>query len=235
MADDLKKSGYSTHIVGKWHLGFCNAKYLPTNRGFDDHFGYWNAAQDYFTHGNRPYDMWDDMRVAWEANGTYSSKLFQNKATKIISEHDKSKPLFLYLPFQSVHGPLQVPTQYKHMQDKSVNKDRRTFLGMITAMDDAIGNVTQALKNKNMMDNTIIIFLSDNGGITHFGGDNSPLRGQKFDVLEGGTRTVAFVHGPGLVQRTEQRMMHVVDWYPTIMAAINSKPFQGINCFFLKL
>ena len=164
--------------------------------------------------------MHHNTEVAWKANGTYSPQLIGEKAVEIITNHNQAKPLFLYLPFQSVHAPLQVPRHYRNMQTKEVNNVRRKFLGMITAMDDAIGNVTQALKNANMLQNTIIIFLSDNGATPVYGGSNHPLRGNKFRVFEGGTRTVAFINAQGLVQRTEQRMMHVVDWYPTIMCGI---------------
>merc|ERR1712215_152480 len=113
LAEELKRSNYSTHIVGKWHLGICNKKFWPTNRGFDHHYGFLLGAESYFTHSrDGGYDFRDDEEVALTANGTYSTTLIQERAIDIIPQHDKDKPLFLYIPFQAVHGPLEVPEVY---------------------------------------------------------------------------------------------------------------------------
>ena len=167
--------------------------------GWDD---YYNHSRSYpsYTEG---YDFWDDDEVLYKANGTYSTTLFQDKAVDIIRGHDSSKPLFLYLPFQSVHYPVQVPKVYQDLySEKRVDLLRQKYLGMVTAMDDAVGNVTQALKESGLYENTIIVFFSDNGGPTgrtgkHGSGNgasNWPLRGGKGSVFEGGTRTPAFIH-----------------------------------------
>ena len=119
------RAGYVSHIVGKWHLGFCNKDYWPQSRGFDSHYGFLLGAQTYFDHSrDAGYDFRDNAEVAWEANGTYSTFLIQERAKKIIRypgfmcllisqtdfrEHDQESPLFLYVPFQAVHGPLEVP------------------------------------------------------------------------------------------------------------------------------
>ena len=235
LADELKAADYSTHAVGKWHLGFCKESYLPTSRGFDHHYGFWVGAEDYYDHtransgkmkrsGKMGYDFRDDMEVDPSAKGEYSSILFGKRAEKIIANHNQSNPLFLYLPFQSVHNPLQAPQEYVDMYRSVQNEDRRVFLGMVTAMDDAVGVVIRSLKQAGMFDNTIIIFFSDNGGAVKYGASNWPLRGQKSTLFEGGTRTPAFIHGPGLSPRVEERMFHVTDWYPTLLDAVNLKP-----------
>ena len=229
LADELRSEGYSTHAVGKWHLGSCNEDFLPTSRGFDHHYGYWLGAEDYYQHtrsqaGHKGYDFRDDLRVDHSAKGVYSSVLFGKKSSQIIENHNQSNPLFLYLPFQSPHAPLQAPKEYVKMYKSVGDKDRREYLGMITAMDDAIGRVIESLKKANMFENTIIVFLSDNGARVGHGGNNWPLRGMKNGLWEGGTRTPAFIHGPGLSPRVEHRMFHVTDWYPTILDIIKKKP-----------
>nr|KAG5693863.1 hypothetical protein BaRGS_009919 [Batillaria attramentaria] len=115
-------------MVGKWHLGFCNWKYTPTFRGFDSYLGYYNAAEDYYTHViGSGYDFRKDKDVDAADNGTYSAYVFTDRIIDIISTHNKSQPLFLYLPFQSVHAPLEVPVEYEEKYcSQTKDKDRRT-------------------------------------------------------------------------------------------------------------
>ena len=235
IAGKLRHRGYSTHIVGKWHLGFCKPDYLPMKRGFKHHFGFWNGAEDYYKHDvKQGYDFRQDMGVKRGISGVYSTTLFQNKAINIISHHNQSSPLFLFLPFQSVHVPLQVPKRFKESYKNKVrNKDRATLLGMVTAMDHAVGEIIKALKRNRMFKNTLIIFMSDNGAPVHNSGSNWPLRGSKHTLFEGGTRVPAFVSGLGLKPRVESRMFHITDWYPTILGAVdpleNDEALDGVN------
>ena len=121
LADELRSEGYSTHAVGKWHLGSCNEDFLPTSRGFDHHYGYWLGAEDYYQHtrteaGHAGYDFRDDLRVDHSAKGVYSSVLFGKKSSQIIENHNQSNPLFLYLPFQSsmlLFKPLKIMLKCK--------------------------------------------------------------------------------------------------------------------------
>jgi len=226
LADLLLAAGYSTHAVGKWHLGFCNSAFLPTNRGFQHHYGYWLGAQDYYLHTrsvghDEGYDFRDDLNVDRSAEGNYSTELYGNRAAQIIRAHNQEKPLFLYLPFQAVHGPLQVPQKYEELYADVPDSHRQTYLGMVTAMDDAVGEVVAALKETDMFESTMIVFMSDNGGPTGHAANNWPLRGSKGSLWEGGTRTPAFIHQPGvLAPREEQGLMHVTDWLPTLLEAV---------------
>ena len=104
--------------------------------------------------------------VDWEASGIYSTYLIQERAQKIIREHDSDSPMFMYVPFQAVHFPNEVPDVYKDMYSHVENEERRTYLGMVTAMDDAVGNITQTLKDTGLYENSIILWFSDNGGPT---------------------------------------------------------------------
>ncbi|XP_048250185.1 arylsulfatase J-like [Haliotis rufescens] len=230
LSEDLRHHGYSTHLVGKWHLGFCKWACTPTYRGFDTFFGYYSGALDYYTktyasdYTGHPYlDLRDDIYPAWtySYNTSYSTHMFTGRATDVINQHNTSTPLFLYLSLQNPHFPLQVPEKYTNMYPDVVNERRRTYCGMVSALDEGIGNVTAALEERGMMDNTLILFLSDNGPDMGFHGNSFPLRGAKFSIWEGGHRSVGFLHGAGLQKTgvTYDGLVHVVDWRPTLMAA----------------
>jgi len=242
LAEELHRADYATHIVGKWHLGFCNKKFWPTNRGFDSHYGLMTGETTYYTHTrDGGYDFFDDEVTALADNGTYSTTLIQDRAVEIIANHEESKPLFMYVPFQAVHMPVEVPEIYENMYSEIQSSKRRKFLGMVTAMDDAVGNITEALKSANLYDNTVIVFLSDNGGAVKGwlpfqdgGANNWPLRGAKITLFEGGTRTVSFVHSPKyLSPRISTNWMHVSDWFPTLLSIAGLSPtdnsLDGLN------
>jgi len=208
---------------------------LPTNRGFDTFYGYYTGAEDYYQHTRMPdtkphtpgYDFRDQDEVASEARGSYSAHLFGDRVVDIIKEQANSlHPMFLYLPFQSVHAPLQVPEEYENHFSHITNKARRTYSGMVMAMDEAVGNITTALEEAGMMDNTLILFTADNGGQTMNGGNNFPLRGNKGTLWEGGTRAASFVYGSMLARRgsVSRQVVHVTDWLPTLVTAAGGDP-----------
>ncbi|ESO90112.1 hypothetical protein LOTGIDRAFT_206748 [Lottia gigantea] len=238
--------GYESHIVGKWHLGFFAQEYTPLFRGFQTHLGYWLGAEDYFDHTAEaetvPYknqyglDFRDNMTVLSTENGTYSTELFTKQAVTIIQNQDHSKPLFLYLPYQAVHSgnldeePLQAPLEYIDRFPHIQNKNRRTFAGMVSALDDAVGAIVDALSEEGMLSNSIIVFTTDNGGPSNgFDGNaasNYPLRGLKATLWEGGVRGNGLIYSPLLqTQRyVSQQMMHVTDWLPTLFRAAGGDP-----------
>lgn len=235
LPEKMRSLGYDTHMVGKWHLGYCNWSYTPTYRGFDTFLGYYTGDETYYTHeDNGHLDFRNNTEVERNLNGTYSTFIYKQRAIDIINYHNSSKPLFMYLPFQAVHAPLQAPDEYialyKHIKDAS----RRNFSAMVTAMDDAIGAIVQALKTKGLFNNTVLIFTTDNGGQVLMGGNNYPLRGNKATLWEGGTRGIAFVHSP-LLNKTgyiNNEIMHSVDWFPTIVALGGGKidwDMDGVN------
>ncbi|XP_064601569.1 arylsulfatase B-like [Liolophura sinensis] len=232
----LKEVGYSTHMVGKWHLGFCNWKYVPTFRGFDSFLGYYLGAEDYYIHTrDAGYDLRLDDKVYTFPNGTYSTYVFGQRAVDVINGHDPATPLFLYLPFQAVHEPLQVPKKYEDMYAHIHNYKRRVFSGMVTAMDEAVGNITRALESTGLMENSVIIFTTDNGGPIVGGANNFPLRGAKATLWEGGTKGSAFVYSKNLMNKTRYtntEMIHAVDWFPTILHLAGATPdptTDGVN------
>ena len=228
LANELKKGGYATHIVGKWHLGMCKWEYTPTYRGFDSFYGYYNGAEDYFKHDRSQdkyygIDFRNNTEPVTDKGGLYSTNLFTEAIEQIVSNHNSTKgPFFIYAAYQAVHSPLEAPQSYVDNCKSIPFTKRRTFCGMLQAADEGISNITLLLKSKNLLDDTIIIFTTDNGGQTAAGGNNWPLRGNKDTVFEGGVRGTAFVWGTSLpkLNYDNSKLMHVTDWLPTIVEGI---------------
>ena len=241
LADKLKEMGYITHIVGKWHLGFYKKECTPTYRGFDTFFGLLSGSGTYFTHtAFGAYDF-HDIRYGEELNsdkykGQYSTHLFTRRAQELAIQHVKmkeNKPLFTYLAYQAVHAPLQVPQAYieQHKSEHYVDDHRMRFAAMVSAMDEGIGNLIRTYKEHGLWDNTLLLFTTDNGGKTAFGGNNWPWRGEKHTLWEGGVHGVGFVSG-GLVEDkagTENtQLMHISDWFPTLVH-LAGRHTEGLN------
>ncbi|XP_076040498.1 arylsulfatase B-like [Oratosquilla oratoria] len=227
LPERLKDLGYATHLVGKWHLGFCDWAYTPTRRGFDTFNGYLLGSQDHYTHiRSHGYDFWDQEEVDHSAKGTYSSKLYSKRSLEIIRNASSTpdKPFFLMMSFQNVHGPHQVPKEYSNMYPDTMTQTKKVLYGMVTAMDDVVGQIVAALKEEGLYDNTIIVFTSDNGAPKSNINRNKPLRGNKGSVWEGGTKTSAFVHSPLLQPGTHKGLFHVTDWYNTLLEAASTSP-----------
>ncbi|CAH3182356.1 unnamed protein product [Porites lobata] len=238
LPQQLKKAGYSTHIVGKWHLGFYEWSYTPTYRGFDSFYGFYMGAEDHFNHERYGIvDLRDNKEPVKDKEGVHSARLFAKEAENVILSHNSSRPLFLYLPFQCVHSPTEAPQEYIDKYKFIDNKTRRDYAAMVDIVDEAIGNVTKAMKKAGLWDDTLLIVSTDNGGIPSSGGYNWPLRGYKGTLWEGGVRGVGFVHGK-MLQRTGvkcKELLHVTDWYPTLLylAGIEDDgtlpPLDGFN------
>ncbi|CAH1099210.1 unnamed protein product [Psylliodes chrysocephalus] len=223
----LKQNGYTTHAVGKWNLGFFKKEYTPTFRGFDTHYGYWQGFHDYYTHMNKAswsteigYDFRRNLDVDYDAKGKYSTTLFTNEAVKLIKEHDTTNPMFLYLAHIAPHTgnkeePLQAPDEeiakFAHIKDP----ERRIYAAMVSMLDQSVGTVIAALREKRMLQNSVILFFSDNGASDF--GSNYPFRGKKQTAWEGGNRNLAAIWSPLIQkpQRVSNRLIHIIDWLPT--------------------
>jgi arylsulfatase A-like enzyme len=228
----LKEAGYSTAIVGKWHLGHNLPEYLPLQRGFERQYGHYNGQIDYFTHEREGgFDWHRDDKVSRDEG--YSTHLIAKEAVRLIEGYSPDKPFFLYVPFNGVHSPWQVPEKYKEPY-RDLPEPRRTYAGMLAAMDEAVGQIHRALEQRGFARDTLIIFSSDNGGpapgqIT----DNSPFRGGKGGVYEGGTRVCAFVTWESRIKAGTKIAvpMHAVDWYPTLtkLAGVRGAPPASLD------
>ncbi|XP_076040503.1 arylsulfatase I-like [Oratosquilla oratoria] len=223
LPEAFREFGYSTHIVGKWHLGFCDWEYTPTRRGFDTFYGLYLGAQTHFSHTRSDgYDFVDQEETAFEANGTYSTFLISERTQRIIRESKSSeKPFFIYTAFQAIHDPCEVPENYIDKYPTTMSEERRCLLAMVTALDEAVGEIVYTLKAENLYDNTIIVFSSDNGGSMENVEGNLPLRGHKTTLWEGGTRVPGFIHSPllGDTPRVHNGLFHITDWYNTLLEA----------------
>eukprot|EP00937_MAST-01D_sp_MAST-1D-sp2_P004572 g4572.t1 len=276
----LKKAGYATHMVGKWHLGFRTWGHTPIERGFDTHFGYFAGSTDYWKieslcwagpfpdgcfeqeNGGEPVTACD-LHRNYEPicnNTKYSTELFTEEAASVIAAHAPKKdtqPLFLYLAHQAVHignfptqrhpeywvdqAPARYIEPYAWVQDAG----RRNLSAMVSALDESVGNVSRALKDHGMWDNTLLVFSTDNGGPTSASwtppgaaskvsvgqASNFPYQKGKGTNWEGGVKGVGFVAGGALRRAAggtgagagalppgyeNRAMMHVSDWLPTL-------------------
>ncbi|XP_029309872.1 arylsulfatase I-like [Cottoperca gobio] len=242
LPERLREAGYSTHMVGKWHLGFYRKACLPTRKGFDSFFGSLTGSVDYYSYGSCDgpglcgYDLHDDEGVAWGQEGKYSTTLFTQRARKILESHDPTdRPLFLLLSLQAVHTPLQTPKSYIYPYRDMANVARRKFAAMVSTVDEAVRNVTYALRKYGYYRNSVIIYSTDNGAQPYTGGSNWPLRGRKGTYWEGGVRGVAFVHSPLLRRRrrVSKALLHITDWFPTLvgLAGGNTSRSRGLDGF----
>jgi arylsulfatase A-like enzyme len=245
----LKEAGYETAIIGKWHLGHADRKFWPRQRGFDHQYGPLIGEIDYFTHkAGGKVDWYRNNKVVEEEG--YSTTLLGNDAVKLIEAHNPATPLFLYLAFNAVHTPYQAPQEYLDRYKDIKDPSRQAYAASATAMDEQIGRVVAALAAKKMLDNTLIVFQSDNGGTRNamFAGaitdmskvvlpaDNGPYRDGKASLYEGGTRVVAFANWPGHIKEgsTVNEMIHTVDLYPTLVDLAGghlgkNKPLDGVD------
>ena len=217
LANTLKDAGYETAITGKWHLGEFDPAYVPTARGFDHQYGHYFGAIDYFTHIRDDSPDWYRDGQPLKEEG-YSTTLVAKEASRLIAAKDKSKPLFLYVPFNGVHSPLQVPDSYTAPYANLSGK-RKTMAGMLAAVDEAIGQIVTAIDTAGLRENTLFLFSADNGGPTAFSNNNGPLRAGKGTLYEGGVRAAAFANWPGQIPAgaTIKEPMHIIDWYPTLV------------------
>jgi len=234
----LREAGYTTAICGKWHLGEFEKAYWPNARGFDHAYGHLFGALDYFTRMRNG-------QLDWYRNGErlseegYNTHLIAAEAVRFIKTQSAAKPFLLYVPFNAVHTPLQVPEEYMAPYN-NLPEPRRKLAGMLAAMDEAVGQIVAAIEEKGLRQRTLFIFSSDNGGprpgkVT----DNSPLRGGKGGLYEGGVRVCAFVTWDGHVPvgKRLKEPLHIVDWFPTLLnlagASLGSEnqelPLDGLD------
>uniref|UniRef100_A0A1I8NML9 Sulfatase N-terminal domain-containing protein n=1 Tax=Stomoxys calcitrans TaxID=35570 RepID=A0A1I8NML9_STOCA len=251
MPEIFRDAGYSTNLVGKWHLGFYEKEMTPTFRGFDHHYGYYSGYISYYDHTNKMannftgMDFRDDLRPMPEVNGIYATDLFTEESVRIIKDHDASTPLFLMLSHLAVHtgnedNPMEFPPEELENFDHIKDPKRRAYAAMVSRLDQSVGETIAALSEKGILNNTIILLYSDNGaptvGIHSNAGSNHPFRGQKESPWEGGIRSAGLIWSPLLQQQSyvSNQMAHAIDWLPTLAAAADVKlPYDlqidGVN------
>ncbi|MCL4401558.1 MAG: arylsulfatase, partial [Acidobacteria bacterium] len=236
MADVFRAAGYQTAAVGKWHLGHANVRHLPRSRGFDHFYGHLNGAIDYFTHERDGGIDWQRDGVSLREEG-YSTDLLAAAASRWIAARDKRRPFFLYVPWNAPHVPLQAPAALQAKYGSVKEPKRRTYLAMVDALDRGVGTVMGRLEQEGLASDTLVLFLSDNGGARPAGADNGPLRSGKSNVFEGGIRVPGLAWYPGKLKPGAcSQTMTVYDMLPTLATACGipcatRQPLDGIDCW----
>ncbi|XP_070538802.1 arylsulfatase B-like [Ptychodera flava] len=241
LPEHLKELGYTNHLVGKWHLGACRWDVTPLWRGFDSHYGPHHGYIEYYTQsisvedqesellgqdpGATALDFHDNTGAMFHHQGTHASELTGKRAVDIISRHNSDTPMFLWMTFLLPHFPFMVPDRYRDLYSPVPVDGLQEYRGMVSMLDETVGNITNALIANDMYENSVIVYLSDNGGPWFFG-TQWPLRGGMATPFEGGVRSPGMVHSP-LLEKTgyvNNELIHVVDFFPTFLSLAGGTP-----------
>ena len=225
IAEELKKAGYATAHIGKWHLGH-HKETIPNGQGFDYSFGHLVGCIDNYSHffywsGPNKHDLWRNGREVFH-NGEFFPDLMVGEAERFI-EANKEKPFFIYFAMNTPHYPYQgEPKWLEHYKD--VPYPRNLYAAFLSTMDERIGQLIRKVDDLGLKEETIIVFQSDHGASKEVrahggGGSAGPFRGAKFSLYEGGIRVPAIVSWPGKIPEGEVRgqLATGCDWYPTIL------------------
>lgn len=237
LASLLNEHGYHTSVAGKWHVG--SPPHTPLKYGFDASYGYFDGQIDPYTH-NYKMDRELTDRRSWHRNDEYldeeghATGLITEEAVRVVEE-DRDEPFFLYVAYSVPHFPLDEPEEWTSMYEDTFQYDsRRWFAASVTHMDHGIGRIVDALERTDQRENTLLVFVSDNGGQHSWHsetqyrgryadkphrvlGNNFPLRGWKGDLYEGGIRVPGFVNWPGnLSSGSLDVPVQIEDWLPTL-------------------
>ncbi|XP_053214261.1 arylsulfatase J-like [Panonychus citri] len=248
----LKSLNYSTHLIGKWHQGFCSKKMIPIERGFDSYIGFLSGATDYYDRITRSNSKWgldwyqNETRAADQFIGQHSTEIFTSQAIKLIESYSNSNdPWFIEISYQAVHignSPklYQVPVDYFNRYSYINDINLRSYVALLSSLDDSIGKIFNSLHRYGQSNSTLIIFTSDNGAPTgtlndkhtNLGvGSNQPLRGSKYTLWEGGIKGLSWVWANWLKSKGTiySGLSHISDWLPTIysFAGGNSSNLPG--------
>ena len=248
IADYLKKMGYQTSVIGKWHMG-THSRFSPTNYGFDYHYGITGAGslyaplnQENIVESRHTWDFADF--ITWQVtnyhtlengkniipkNSEYLTDVFTKKAVNYIKAN-KEKPFFLHLSHMAPHGPFQAQKKYYEMFSQIKDHNKRVYYAMIKNLDDSIGEIKKTLEEEGVLNNTLIIFTSDNGGATYTRAtNNSPYNGGKMSNFEGGTVVPMMIQWNDKIkpQKNYNHMVSLLDIVPTILDAVDSPSLEN--------
>ncbi|MEC9091704.1 MAG: sulfatase-like hydrolase/transferase [Planctomycetota bacterium] len=227
LGDHLRAAGYSTALVGKWHLG-TGKGFHPNERGFDDFCGMLVGSHSYFPKPNK-HRIESNGQAVTRFSSNYLTDFFSDQAVSWIQRQEKNddeRPWFLFLSYNAPHGPMHATDEdlalFKNIKDPK----RQKYAAMMFAMDRGVGRVIQTLKDKGEYENTLICFFSDNGGATNNASWNGPLSGTKGNLREGGIRVPMIWSYPGKFPGNQlcQGIVSSLDLLPTFLAAAQSKP-----------
>ena len=226
LADQLRPLGYSTALIGKWHLG-SKARFHPNKRGFDYFCGMLGGGHDYFPKPNRN-KLERNKEPLRSFSSPYLTDFFTDEAVRWIEEArtgQGSRPWFLYLSYNAPHTPMQATKEDLEACSHIKDSRRRTYAAMMRALDRGIGRVVQSLRETDQLENTLVVFFSDNGGATNNASWNGPLSGAKGTLREGGVRTPMIWSWPTRIEprRLDSVTVSSLDLLPTFLAAAGGK------------
>jgi len=226
----LGEAGYRTGLVGKWHLGHAE-RFLPQRRGFEEYFGFLGGAHPYLPAGGVEEGM-NAIRRGRDPvdEPEYLTRAFAREAVSFIDRH-REEPFFLLLAFNAVHGPLQAPVDGADRFPEITDPHRRTYAAMLAELDLAVGRVLDRLDETGLTEDTLVVFISDNGGLTANASSNGALRGFKASTWEGGIRVPFVVRWPGHLPAGETFDQPVIqlDILPTALAAAGVTVPDGLQ------
>ena len=224
LADALKRAGYKTAAIGKWHLGHPE-EYIPNNRGFDEFYGFLGGSRSYFPLENpNQNQVIRHNREPVQFDG-YLTDVFGDKAVEYIAQY-KEEPFFIYLAFNAVHTPMQAKEDHL---EKYSGHPRRELAAMTWSLDENVGKVVDKLEEEGLTDHTLIFFLSDNGGALSNQSSCGPLKGWKGNKFEGGHRVSFFVTWPGRIPKgkTFDGLTSALDIFMTSIRAAGIEKYEG--------
>jgi arylsulfatase A-like enzyme len=237
MADRLKAVGYRTAVFGKWHLGSTD-RFHPMARGFDEFYGFLSGQHSYLQAGPATDPIFDGRKPVTET--PYLTDALADRAVDFI-KRQRERPFFLYLAFNAAHIPVEATSKYLARFTGILDQQRRSYAAVVSAMDDAIGKTLATLRSEGLDENTLVVFLNDNGGPTMWttgvnGSSNAPLRGSKRQTWEGGIRVAFIMRWKGHLDegKVETRPIIQLDVLPTALAAAGVTPepswkLDGVN------
>jgi arylsulfatase A-like enzyme len=237
IADEMRRAGYATGIIGKWHEGY-EQKFRPLQRGFDEYFGFLGGGHGYMGLRSAAAQGVNAIRRQDEPvdEKEYLTEAISREAIAFVKKHEE-KPFFLYVAYNAVHTPQQAPQKYQDRFPDAKDPMRKLMLAMLSAEDDGIGRLLAQLRDDKLEENTLVVFFSDNGGPTGANGSrNKPLRGYKGQIWEGGIRIPFMMQWKGKIEpgQVKNEPVITVDLLPTAMAAAGTAPrdpskLDGVN------
>ncbi|SDM32674.1 Arylsulfatase A [Pedobacter steynii] len=237
IGNEMQDNGYRTIAIGKWHQG-AEQKHFPLRRGFDEFYGFTGGHRDFFAYKGarkKEYALYDNQKEVPEQEITYLTDMFTDKASAFIAKN-KSNPFFMYLSYNAVHTPMNARKDLMERFANIPDSGRRAYAAMMTSLDEGVGRVLNAIKANGLEENTIVVFINDNGGATVNSSDNGVLRGMKGSKWEGGIRVAMMMKWPGhlAANQTDHRPVISLDILPTVLAAgkgkqKGQKKLDGVN------
>ena len=241
LSEVLSEAGYATGVFGNWDLGSLR-RFLPTQRGFDDFYGFVNTGIDYWTHERYGVPSMYRQNTPTEVDkGTYTTDLFERETLRFIDEH-RSDPFFVYLSYNAPHGASSLDRGIRGVVQSPGNcldlypspnglqeERRHKFMAAVTCMDASIGRILDRIDQHGLRDQTIVIFVSDNGA--GGGGDSGPLRGRKGQMFEGGVRVPFLIRWPGQIEPGTvcDAFLSALEVFPTLVWASGSGLPDGVE------